>query len=154
MVFRTHFEFGFLGTYNNKVGLPPFERFFVGGDGLSGYAIDGREVIGLRGYPNGSLSESSGDAIYNKYNIELRYPVSLNPNSTIYALLFGEAGNSWANYNNFKAFELRRSVGVGLRIFMPMFGLLGIDFAHGFDNVPNSTVKSGWQTHFIIGQQF
>ena len=154
LVFRTHFEFGFLGTYSNKVGLPPFERFFVGGDGLSGYSIDGREVIALRGYPNGSLSEDGGDAIYNKYNIELRYPISLNPNSTIYALLFGEAGNSWADYNNFKAFELRKSAGLGIRIFMPMFGLLGIDFAHGFDNIPNSTIKSGWQTHFIIGQQF
>ena len=154
LVFRTHFEFGFLGTYNNKVGLPPFERFFVGGDGLSGYSIDGREVIALRGYPNGSLSEDGGDAIYNKYNIELRYPISLNPSSTIYALIFGEAGNSWANYNNFKALELRKSAGLGIRIFMPMFGLLGIDFAHGFDNIPNSTVKSGWQTHFIIGQQF
>ena len=154
LVFRSHFEFGFLGTYNNEVGLPPFERFFVGGDGLSGYSIDGREVIALRGYPNGSLSEDGGDAIYNKYNIELRYPISLNPNSTIYALIFGEAGNSWANYNNFKAFELRKSAGLGIRIFMPMFGLLGIDFAHGFDKIPNSTVKSGWQTHFIIGQQF
>jgi len=154
LVFKTHFEFGFLGTYNNEVGLPPFERFFVGGDGLSGYSIDGREVIALRGYPNGSLSEDGGDAIYNKYNLELRYPISLNPSSTIYALLFGEAGNSWANYNNFNALELRKSAGIGLRIFMPMFGLLGIDFAHGFDNIPNSTIKSGWQTHFIIGQQF
>ena len=154
LVFKTHFEFGFLGTYNNEVGLPPFERFFVGGDGLSGYSIDGREVIALRGYPNGSLSEDGGDAIYNKYNVELRYPISLNPSSTIYALVFGEAGNSWSNYNNFNALELRKSAGIGIRIFMPMFGLLGIDFAHGFDNIPNSTIKSGWQTHFIIGQQF
>ena len=76
------------------------------------------------------------------------------PNSTIYGLMFGEAGNSWSNYKNFHPFELRRSLGLGVRIFMPMFGLLGIDFAYGFDNLPNSTVKSGWQTHFIIGQQF
>ena len=154
LVIRTHFEFGFLGTYNRSVGLPPFERFFVGGDGLSGYSIDGREIIALRGYPNGSLSSDSGDALYNKYNIELRYPISLNPNSTIYGLLFTEAGNSWSNYDNFNPFELKRSAGLGLRIFMPMFGLLGLDFAHGFDNLSNSNIKSGWQTHFIIGQQF
>jgi len=154
LVIRTHFELGFLGTYNQSVGLPPFERFFVGGDGLSGYSIDGREIIALRGYPNGSLSSDSGDALYNKYNIELRYPISLNPNSTIYGLLFTEAGNSWSNYNNFNPFELKKSAGVGIRIFMPMFGLLGLDFAHGFDNLTNSTIKSGWQTHFIIGQQF
>ena len=154
LVIRTHFEFGFLGTYNQSVGLPPFERFFVGGDGLSGYSIDGREIIALRGYPNGSLSSDSGDALYNKYNIELRYPISLNPNSTIYGLLFTEAGNSWTNYDNFNPFELKRSAGLGLRIFMPMFGLLGLDFAHGFDNLSNSNIKSGWQTHFIIGQQF
>jgi len=154
LVIRTHFELGFLGTYNRSVGLPPFERFFVGGDGLSGYSIDGREIIALRGYPNGSLSADAGDALYNKYNIELRYPISLNPNSTIYGLVFGEAGNSWSQYNNFNPFELRRSAGIGLRIFMPMFGLLGLDFAHGFDNLPNSAIKSGWQTHFIIGQQF
>ena len=154
LVIRTHFEFGFLGTYNQSVGLPPFERFFVGGDGLSGYSIDGREIIALRGYPNGALSSDSGDALYNKYNLELRYPISLNPNSTIYGLLFTEAGNSWTNYDNFNPFELKRSAGLGLRIFMPMFGLLGLDFAHGFDNLSNSNIKSGWQTHFIIGQQF
>jgi len=154
LVIRTHFEFGFLGTYNQSVGLPPFERFFVGGDGLSGYSIDGREIIALRGYPNGALSSDSGDALYNKYNLELRYPISLNPNSTIYGLLFTEAGNSWINYDNFNPFELKRSAGLGLRIFMPMFGLLGLDFAHGFDNLSNSNIKSGWQTHFIIGQQF
>ena len=154
LVIRTHFEFGFLGTYNQSVGLPPFERFFVGGDGLSGYSIDGREIIALRGYPNGALSSDSGDALYNKYNLELRYPISLNPNSTIYGLLFSEAGNSWTNYDNFNPFELKRSAGLGLRIFMPMFGLLGLDFAHGFDNLSNSNIKSGWQTHFIIGQQF
>ena len=154
LVIRTHFEFGFLGTYNQSVGLPPFERFFVGGDGLSGYSIDGREIIALRGYPNGALSSDSGDALYNKYNLELRYPISLNPHSTIYGLLFTEAGNSWTNYDNFNPFELKRSAGLGLRIFMPMFGLLGLDFAHGFDNLSNSNIKSGWQTHFIIGQQF
>ena len=161
LVLRTHFELGFLGTYNQAVGLPPFERFFVGGDGLSGYSVDGREIIALRGYPNLSISTTSGDALYSKYNIELRYPISLNPNSTIYGLAFGETGNSWSNYKNFNPFELKRSVGLGIRIFMPMFGLLGIDFGYGFDNLPTgdeyqqySTEVSGWKTHFIIGQQF
>ena len=91
---------------------------------------------------------------FNKYNLELRYPISLNPNSTIYGLLFTEAGNSWTNYDNFNPFDLIRAAGLGLGIFMPMFGLLGLDFAHGFDNLSNSNIKSGWQTHFIIGQQF
>ena len=154
LVIRTHFELGFLGTYNSSVGLPPFERFFVGGDGLSGYSIDGREIIALRGYLNQSLSSVSGDPLYNKYNMELRYPISLNPNSTIYALMFAEAGNSWENYDNYNPFELKKSTGLGIRIFMPMFGLLGLDFAYGYDSSNNSIEKSGWQTHFIIGQQF
>ena len=154
LVLKTHFEFGFLSAYNEELGIPPFERFFVGGDGLSGYSLDGRELISLRGYPNNSLSENDGAPIYSKYNIELRYPISLNPNSTIYALGFMEAGNSWMNVNQFNPFEVKRSLGLGLRIFMPMFGILGVDFGHGFDNIPGYTTKSGWQTHFTIGQQF
>ena len=106
-----------MGTYNSSVGLPPFERFFVGGDGLSGYSIDGREIIALRGYLNQSLSSVSGDPLYNKYNIELRYPISLNPNSTIYALMFTEAGNSWENYDNYNPFELKKSTGLGISIY-------------------------------------
>jgi len=154
LVLKTHFEFGFLSAYNQQLGIPPFERFFVGGDGLSGYSLDGRELISLRGYPNNSLSENDGAPIYSKYNIEIRYPISLNPNSTIYALGFLEAGNSWMNFNQFNPFEVKRSAGLGIRIFMPMFGVLGVDFGHGFDNIPGYTTKSGWQTHFTIGQQF
>ena len=154
LVLKTHFEFGFLSAYNRELGIPPFERFFVGGDGLSGYSLDGRELIALRGYPNNSLSENDGAPIYSKYNLELRYPISLNPNSTIYALGFMEAGNSWMNVNQFNPFEVKRSLGLGIRIFMPMFGILGVDFGHGFDNIPGYTTKSGWQTHFTIGQQF
>ena len=86
----------------------------------------------LRGYLNQSLSSISGDPLYNKYNMELRYPISLNPNSTIYALMFAEAGNSWENYDNYNPFELKKSTGLGIRIFMPMFGLLGLDFAYGY----------------------
>jgi outer membrane protein insertion porin family len=154
LVLKTHFEFGFLSAYNQELGLPPFERFFVGGDGLSGYSIDGRELIGLRGYPNSSLSANDGAPIYGKYNIEIRYPISLNPNSTIYALCFAEAGNAWSEISEFNPFETKRSLGMGIRIFMPMFGILGVDFGHGFDNIPGYNTKSGWQTHFTIGQQF
>ena len=154
LVLKTHFEFGFLSAYNKELGLPPFERFFVGGDGLSGYSIDGRELIGLRGYPNSSLSENDGAPIYGKYNIEIRYPISLNPNSTIYALCFAEAGNSWSEISEFNPFETKRSLGMGIRLFMPMFGILGVDLGHGVDNIPGYSTKSGWQTHFTIGQQF
>ena len=154
LVLKTHFEFGFLSAYNDQLGIPPFERFFVGGDGLSGYSLDGRELISLRGYPNNALSEQDGAPIYSKYNMELRYPISLNPGSTIYALCFAEAGSAWMNMKEFNPFEVKRSLGLGIRIFMPMFGILGVDFGHGFDNIPGYTTKSGWQTHFTIGQQF
>ncbi len=153
-VFKTHFEFGFLSAYNDQIGLPPFERFYVGGDGLSGYSVDGRELVGLRGYANNALSSNEGSSVYSKYHVELRYPVSLNPSSTIYALFFAEAGNAWSDIIKFNPFEVKRSVGLGIRIFMPMFGILGVDFGHGFDNIPLSDTKSGWQTHFTIGQQF
>ncbi|MDC0189361.1 outer membrane protein assembly factor BamA [Flavobacteriales bacterium] len=154
LVLKSHFEFGFLSGYNDILGPPPFQRFYVGGDGLSGYSIDGREIIALRGYENNSLSGDGGSPIYTKYNFELRYPISLNPSSTIYALCFAEAGNAWNNIEEFNPFQVKRSMGMGIRIFMPMFGMLGVDFGHGFDNKPGFVEKSGWQTHFTIGQQF
>ena len=156
LVVKAHSEFGFLNSYNDEVGLPPFERFYVGGDGLSGFAMDGREVIGLRGYTNQSVSQhlTAGGSIYSKYYLEMRYPLSLNPSSTIYATAFAEAGNAWNSFDNFNPFEVKRSLGVGIRIFMPMFGLLGVDFGHGYDPLEGSIEKSGWQTHFSIGQQF
>ena len=156
LVVKAHSEFGFLNSYNDDVGLPPFERFYVGGDGLSGFAMDGREVIGLRGYTNQSVSQhlTAGGSIYSKYYLEMRYPLSLNPSSTIYATAFAEAGNAWNSFDNFNPFEVKRSLGVGIRIFMPMFGLLGVDFGHGYDPLEGSIEKSGWQTHFSIGQQF
>ena len=154
LVLKTHFEFGFLSAYNDKVGIPPFQRFYVGGDGLSGYSIDGREIIGLRGYPNNQLSELDGSPIYSKYNIELRYPISLNPNSTIYALCFAEAGNAWNSIEEFNPFQVKRSLGLGIRIFMPMFGIIGLDFGYGFDNVDQTGDRSGWVPQFTIGQQF
>jgi len=156
LVVKSHSEFGLLHSYNSEVGIPPFERFYLGGDGLTGYVMDGREVIGLRGYANQAVSQhlTGGGSIYAKYYLELRYPLSLNPSSTIYATAFAEAGNAWGTFRDFNPFEVKRSMGVGIRIFMPMFGLLGVDFGHGFDPLPGSLEKSGWQTHFSIGQQF
>ena len=156
LVVKSHSEFGLLSSYNSEVGIPPFERFYLGGDGLTGFVMDGREVIGLRGYANQAVSQhlTGGGSIYAKYYLELRYPLSLNPSSTIYATAFAEAGNAWGTFRDFNPFEVKRSMGVGIRIFMPMFGLLGVDFGHGFDPLPGSLEKSGWQTHFSIGQQF
>jgi len=154
LVIMSNAEFGILGHYNKKLGDSPFERFFVGGDGMASYQLDARETIALRGYENGRLSSIAGGTIYNKFQMELRYPITLKPSASIYALGFLEAGNSYDGFNNFNPFQLKRSAGLGLRIFMPAFGLLGIDFAHGFDPLPGGTEKSGWQTHFIIGQQF
>ena len=154
LVLMTNAEMGYLGFYNDAVGLSPFERYFVGGDGIAVFQLDGREVIGLRGYENNRLSPLEGGSIYNKFQLELRYSITDAPSASIYTLGFLEAGNSYDNFDTFNPFELKRSAGVGVRIFMPAFGLLGIDFAHGFDPLPGLTEKSGWQTHFIIGRQF
>lgn len=154
LVLRPSAEFGFLGAYNNDRGVIPFERFFVGGDGLGNYSLDGRESIQLRGYPNQSLSSQDGGTIYNKFSLELRYPITLKASAKIYALGFLEAGASFDDFRDYNPFDLKRSAGVGIRIFMPAFGLLGIDFGHGFDSLPGQTTKNGWETHFIIGQQF
>ncbi len=172
LVLRTNAEFGFLGNYNNDIGNVPFERFFVGGDGLGNFTLDGRDIIQLRGYENSSLTpfstnaisgnqEQDGGVIYNKFSMELRYPLTLKPSASIYALSFLEAGNAFNNFSEFNPFQLKRSAGVGLRIFMPAFGLLGIDFGYGFDPDGRQDLQpagareiSGWQTHFIIGQQF
>ena len=155
LVLRTHAEFGFLGAYNPDRGNIPFERYFLGGDGLQQYAMDGRETIALRGYENQSLSSRDGSTVYNKFSLELRYPITLKPSASIYALSFLEAGNGYDNFREFNPFNSKRSAGFGVRIFMPAFGLLGIDFGYGFDSeVPNDLNPNGWETHFIIGQQF
>jgi outer membrane protein insertion porin family len=154
LILMTNTEFGILGNYNKKLGDSPFERYFVGGDGMATFQLDGRETIGLRGYENGRLSDIDGGTIYNKFQMEVRYPITLKPSASIYVLGFLEAGNSYNGFKNFNPFELKRSAGFGIRIFMPAFGMLGIDFANGFDPLPGQTQKSGWQTHFIIGQQF
>jgi outer membrane protein insertion porin family len=154
LVLMNNAELGYLGFYNSELGQNPFERYFVGGDGISQFQLDGRETVGLRGYENNQLSSDLGGTIYTKFQMELRYSITDSPSASIYTLGFLEAGNSYDNFETFNPFELKRSAGVGVRIFMPAFGLLGIDFAHGFDPLPFETEKSGWQTHFIIGRQF
>ena len=154
LVVKSSLEFGFLGAYNQDRGVIPFERFFVGGDGLANYSLDGREVVQLRGYPNQGLSTQDGGTIYNKFSMELRYPIVLEGSAKIYALGFLEAGASYENFRDYNPFDIKRAAGLGIRIFMPAFGLLGIDLGHGFDALPGETVKNGWETHFIIGQQF
>jgi len=157
-------EIGFLGYYNQDIGVTPFKRFFLGGDGLTGFAIDGREVIACRGYQNfaltpgynGNSAAATGGGIYSKYTLEFRYLISPNPQSKIYALAFLEAGNSWSDARDFQPFKLNRSVGAGVRIFLPMFGLLGVDYGWGFDTIPgvNEATRQKGVFHFMIGQQF
>ena len=155
LVLRPRFEFGFLGAYNNDRGVIPFERFFVGGDGMQQFGrLDGREMIPLRGYPNQSISDNDGGTIYNKFSLELRHPITLKGQTKIFAMAFLEGGESYNNFKDFNPFQIKRAAGVGIRLFMPAFGLLGIDFGHGFDPIPGDIVKSGWQTHFVLGQQF
>ncbi len=154
LVLKPSMEFGFLGAYNNDRGLIPFERFFLGGDGLGSYSLDGRESVALRGYPNQSLSSQDGGTVYNKFSLELRYPITLKGSAKIYGLGFVEGGASFDNFKDYNPFNIKRSAGLGIRIFMPAFGLLGIDFGHGFDSITPNGPKHGWETHFIIGQQF
>ena len=159
-VLMTRAEFGFLGTYN-KYKRSPFETFYMGGDGMTGYSSTyATETIGLRGYENGSIagngSYSSYGYAYTRLSMELRYPFILEPSSTIYGLVFAEAGNAWTDMSNYNPFDLKRSAGVGVRIFLPMIGLMGIDWAYGFDepNYGSSGKRSGSNFHFIIGQEF
>ncbi len=162
LVLRPSIEFGYLGAYNQARGVIPFERFFLGGDGLGSYSLDGREAIALRGYPNQSIQPldkygeptDDGSSIYNKFSLELRYPITLKASAKIFALTFAEGGAAFNSFRDYNPFQLKRSAGVGLRVFMPAFGLLGIDFGYGFDPLPGQTKANGWETHFIIGQQF
>jgi len=157
LVLQTKTEFGFLGAYNNDRGLVPFERFFVGGDGLGSFSLDGRDIIRMRGYENSALTTSAdGDTVYNKFSLEARYPITLEQAASIYVLTFAEAAGSYDTFRSYNPFDVQRSAGAGLRVFMPAFGLLGIDLGYGFDPAPisNSLEPSGWQVHFIIGQQF
>lgn len=151
LILKTAVGFGFLTSYNYKVGTAPFERFYLGGSGLTGYALDGREIIALRGYDDRSLSPSTGAAFINKYSMELRFPVTLNPQATIYVLGFTEAGNSWNYLKDYDPFNLKRSAGLGVRVYLPMFGLLGFDYGWRLDNVPTAPNMVKGQFHFTIG---
>ena len=160
LVLRSSAEMGFLNGYNKTLGAPPFERFYVGGTGLFGGRYDGRELIPLRGYENASteggtnldITQLGGGTIYSRYAVELRYPISMNQTAKIFALTFAEAGNTWNNYSSFNPFQLKRSAGVGIRVYMGAFGLIGFDFAYGFDKYIGGTESSGWQTHFLMNQ--
>ena len=180
LVLSTRAHMGFLGSYNNRTPIGPFERFVLGGSGLAGYGqfALAQDIIALRGYADrqvvpirSSLSARDasqvdqsaqqqlgnngflGGVAYNKYVLELRYPLSLNPSATIFGLVFAEGGNNWGNYRDFNPFDLKKSAGIGARIFMPAFGMIGIDYAYGFDALPGQTKRSGPQFHFTIGQQ-
>ena len=153
-------EYGFLGSYT-KSKRTPFETFYMGGDGMSGYSTYyATETIGLRGYENGSIAGNGGYSsygyAYSRLSVELRYPFLLEPSSTIYGLAFVEAGNAWQDLGDFNPFDLKRSAGVGVRIFLPMIGLMGLDWAYGFDtpNFGDTSRRSGSNLHFIIGQEF
>jgi len=156
LVLRTNVNFGFLGAYNSDRGVIPFERFSVGGSGLGGSGLQNIETVRMRGYPdNGSLSATDGGIIFNRFSLELRHPIAMKSQAaSIYGLVFAEAGNSFDDYSEYDPFNMYRSAGLGVRIFMPAFGLLGIDFGHGFDALPGQTQKNGWETHFILGREF
>ena len=158
LVLMTRAEFGYLGHYN-KYAKSPFESFYMGGDGMSSYSSYSTDYISMRGYEAGSLTPYDAVTgrnlgyVYNKYTLELRYPISLEQNATIWVLGFAEAGNCWADIKDFNPFDLKRSLGVGVRIFLPMFGLMGIDWGYGFDPINGSNIMSGINFHFILCQE-
>lgn len=158
LVLYTNAQFGILGYYNKKLGYSPFEGFDLGGDGMSGYNLYGRETVGLRGYENSSLTPIVGNAkaanIYDKFTVEVRYPITLKPQAVIYLEAFVEGGNAWHGFDNFNPYNIYRSAGVGARMFLPMLGMLGIDWGYGFDTVPNYPSANKGQFHFQIGMPF
>ena len=163
LVLRSTAEMGFMDGYNKELGAPPFERFYMGGVGLFNGRYDGRELIPLRGYENASttgyasgvstdITPYGGGTIYNRFSLELRYPISMNQTAKIYGLAFAEGGNVWNSWGKYNPFQLKRSAGVGIRVYMGAFGLIGFDFAYGFDKPLGAQEKSGWQTHFLMNQ--
>lgn len=170
LVLETKAHFGFIGQYDKSLTPSPFERFLLGGDGLAGgfnsYVL-GQDIIGLRGYENNLITppfyalrsstslagKIEGGIVYDKFGLELRYPVTLGQAATIYGLIFAEGGNNWNNYLEFNPFQIYKSAGFGAKIFMPAFGLIGLNWAYGFDTLPGATQRSGAQFHFTIGQQ-
>lgn len=173
LVLAAKAEFGYLGFYDAAIGSSPFEKFNVGGSGMMGYNLYGTDIVALRGYADGTLTPQSVQTrngqkvliddgnVYVKYTLELRYPISLNPSATIFGLAFLEGGNAWSKINEFNPFGIKRAAGIGVRAFLPMFGMLGIDYGFGFD-LPNNQIGSddlrngyhGGEFHFVMGQQF
>jgi outer membrane protein insertion porin family len=151
LVLNARAGFGFLGYYNSKLGFTPFERFYLGGSGLTGYSLDGREIIAMRGYNDGSLSATTGSPLINKYTLELRYPITQSQAATIYCLTFVEAANTYDSFASYNPFQVYRSTGVGVRVFLPMFGLLGLDYGWRLDDVPSNPGMQRGQLHFTIG---
>lgn len=163
MVLNAKFAFGYLGIYNKDIGPSPFENFYLGGSGMSGYSLYGREIISLRGYTDGSVTPTDSKTgsptgnVYSKFTVELRYPITLNQQATIYGLAFVEAGRAWSRLNEYNPFRMNRSAGIGVRANLPMFGLLGVDWGYGFDQVPDPVAfpnANKGQFSFILGQQF
>jgi outer membrane protein insertion porin family len=162
LILMSQIRFGFLGSYNSEVGQSPFERFKLGGDGMQSYQfLQGSDIIGLRGYQNFSIipvgynytaDTNPGSTIYNKYTLELRHPVIAGQSATIFLLAFAEGGNVWNKFDQFNPFNVRRSVGFGARIFLPIFGLLGLDYGYGFDKIPGIPDANKGQFHFSISQ--
>lgn len=161
LVLRTKLGFGYLNSYNSQIGTPPFERFYLGGSGLTNFNLDAREIIALRGYDDNSVYSydksaknpytPTGQPIVNKFTMELRYPLTLNPQATIFLLSFLDAGNTWHKFSQYNPFDLKRSCGVGIRAFLPMFGLLGLDWGYRLDDVNTAPNMQRSQIHFTIG---
>jgi outer membrane protein insertion porin family len=153
-------EFGYLGFFNEKIGSSPFEKFRVGGSGMYSYNLYGADIVSLRGYEEGEITPKNAKGIdngniYSKFSLEMRYPLSLNQSATIYGLAFFEGGNCWQDFKEFNPFLMKRSVGVGIRAFLPMFGMLGVDWGYGLDPQPGEDkLQHGSEFHFIMGQQF
>ena len=147
VVLNTRFRFGWMGYYNKDIGQSPFGRYYLGGDGLSTWMLDGREVIPLRGYDNNSLSSSSGGSVFDRYTLELRQPIVENSSITVWVNAFLEGGNCWDNLKDFQPFKMYNSAGLGVRFFTPMLGLIGLDWGYGFDGT-----TGGSHFHFSIGQ--
>lgn len=158
LVLNVRLKMGFMGCYNQTIGIAPFGRFYLGGDGMTNWSYDGREVIGMRGYEDEALSPNVngrvvGASIYHKFTAELRYPITLNPSATVYVLAFAEAGKGWIDKRQYNPFDLYKSLGLGVRVYLPMFGLLGFDWGYGFDPVPGlSSTASGSHFHISINQ--
>ena len=147
VVLNARARFGFMGYYNSDIGDSPFGRYYLGGDGLSTWMLDGREVVPLRGYQNNSLTPTGGGSVFDRVTMELRQPIIESANATIYVLGFAEGGNCWSGIKEFDPFQMYTSAGLGVRLYMPMFGLIGVDWGYGFQGT-----YGGSQFHFSIGQ--